>query len=157
MKHELKTYQSEREELCHLRVSEVQKNKSPKWNIEDVKFVIKHLKKKKSHDSLGFSNELFQMGGSYLSEAVLNCMNNIKDQQIFPKCHQDCNVTCLYKSKGLRKDLNNYKGVFRVNILRSILDRLIFTDEYDNIDQNLTDSNVGGRKGRNIRDKRYLC
>ena len=156
MKDGLKKYQAEREELCYLRVSESRKNKTPKWDIEDVKYVIKHLKKKKSRDSYGFSNELFQMGGSDLFEAVLNCMNNIKDQQIFPKCLQDCNVTCLYKSKGSRKDLNNYRGIFRVNILRSILDRLIFNDEYDNIDQNLTDSNVGGRKGRNIRDNIFV-
>ena len=113
--------------------------------------MIKKLKKKKSRDSCGFSNELFQMGGSDLSEAVLNCMNNIKDQQVFPDCLQDCNITSLYKNKGSQKNMNNYRGIFRVNRLRSILDRLIFNDEYEGIDKNLTDSNIGGRKERNIR------
>ena len=97
------------------------------------------------------------MGGSDLSEAVLNCMNNIKDQQVFPDCLQDCNITSLYKNKGSRKNMNNnYRGIFRVNILRSILDRLIFNDEYEGIDKNLTDSNVGGRKERNIRDNIFV-
>jgi hypothetical protein len=96
------------------------------------------------------------MGGNDLIEAVMNCMNNIKEQQIFPKCLQGCNVTSLYKNKGSRKNLNNYRGIFRVTILRSILDRLIFNDEYDNIDQKLTDSNVGGRRGRNIRDNIFV-
>ena len=37
MKDELKKYQAEREELCYLRGSESRKNKTPKWDIEDVK------------------------------------------------------------------------------------------------------------------------
>ena len=32
------------------------------------------------------------------------------------------------------------------------MDRLIYNDEYSNLDNNLTDCNVGGRKFRNIRD-----
>ena len=36
-------------------------------------------------------------------------------------------------------------------MFRFILDRLIDNDEYKNIDANLTDSNVGARKQRNIR------
>ena len=52
-------------------------------------------------------------------------------------------------------DFDNYRGVFRVTIYRSILDKLIYNDEYDKIDENLSDCNVGARKKRNIRDK-YL-
>ena len=39
-----------------------------------------------------------------------------------------------------------------MKIFRSILDRLIYNDEIDKIDANLTDNNVGARKHRNIRD-----
>ena len=83
-------------------------------------------------------------------------MNKIKDKQIFPQCLQKYNITSLYKNKGSRKDLNSYRGIFRATVLRSILDRLIFNDEYDSIDEKLTDSNVGGRRGRNIRDNIYV-
>ena len=61
-------------------------------------------------------------------------------------------TSLVYTKKGSRKDLNNYRGIFRVTVLRSIVDRLILNDEYKSIDKNLSDSNVGGRKGRNIRD-----
>ena len=40
--------------------------------------------------------------------------------------------------------------------MRSILDRLIYNDEYQIIDNNLTDCNVGARKGRNIRDNIFV-
>ena len=36
------------------------------------------------------------------------------------------------------------------------MDRLIYNDEYHNIDANLTDSNVGARKNRNIRDNIFV-
>ena len=98
----------------------------------------------------------FRWGGNDLIEAVINFMNNIKEQQTFPKCLQDCNVTSLYKNKGSRKNFNNYRGILRVKILRSILNQLIFNDEYENIDQKLTDSNVGGRRRRNIRNNIFV-
>ena len=34
----------------------------------------------------------------------------------------------------------------------SILDRLIYNDEYPNIDENMTNSNVGARRHRNIKE-----
>ena len=36
--------------------------------------------------------------------------------------------------------------------MKSMLDKLIYEDTYDQIDSNLSYSNIGGRKGRNIRD-----
>ena len=53
-------------------------------------------------------------------------------------------------------DFNNYRGVFRVTVFRSILDRLIYNDNYHIIDDHLTDGNVGARKYRNIRDNIFV-
>ena len=36
------------------------------------------------------------------------------------------------------------------------MDRLIYNDEYPIIDENLSDSNVGARKNRNIRDNVFV-
>ena len=41
-------------------------------------------------------------------------------------------------------------------IFRSILDKLIYNDEYENINKHLTDANVGARKNRNIRDNIFV-
>ena len=87
---------------------------------------------------------------------ITEIMNGIKRQQQFPHCLQACNITSLYKNKGSKKDFNHYRGIFRVSVFRNILDRLIFNDEYNTIDSKLTDSNVGGRKGRNIRDNIFV-
>ena len=83
-------------------------------------------------------------------------MNQIKSTQVFPDVLKYCNITSLYKSKGSRKEFSNDRGIFRVTVLRSILDKLIYNDEYPGIDDHMSDSNVGARKKRNIRDNIFV-
>ena len=83
-------------------------------------------------------------------------MNRIKREQIFPEALELCDISTIYKRRGCRNSYENYRIIFRVCISRSILDRLIYNDEYENIDTNLCDSNVGARKGRNIRDNIFV-
>ena len=52
--------------------------------------------------------------------------------------------------------MDNDRGVFNVSSVRSIIDKLIYHDIYDTVDGNMSDSNVGGRKGRNIRDNLFI-
>ena len=70
-------------------------------------------------------------------------MNLIKHKQQYPEVLEHCNISSLYKHKGSHKDFNNYRGVFRVTVFWSILDRLIYNDNYHIIDEHLTDGNVG--------------
>ena len=83
-------------------------------------------------------------------------MNLIKERQEYPEALRLCNITSIYKHKGSHKDLNNYRGVFRVSVIRNILDRLVYNDTYHTIDENITDQNVGARKDRNIRDNIFI-
>ena len=90
---------------------------------------------------------MLDVAGEDLKLAVLNLCNLIKERQEFPKALQNCNITPLHKKKS-RKDLHNYRGIFRVPVIRSILDRLLYIDCFEVIDNNLTDGNVGARKER---------
>ena len=65
------------------------------------------------------------------------------------------NITSLHK-KGAKNDFANYRGVFRVPVLRSILDTLIYNSSYETIDASLTDGNVGCRKCRGCRDNIFV-
>ena len=154
----LNVHHMQREELCEKRLKEAQANVTPPWSMEDLNCVLRQLKDNKSRDPLGLANELFKPknAGSDLKIAVLKLMNQMKTQQVFPEPLKLSNISSLYKNKGSRKDFDNYRGIFRVTILRSILDKLIYNDEYANIDEHLTDSNVGARRGRNIRDNIFV-
>ena len=105
-----------------------------------------------------YANEIFQpdVAGKDLIEAILNLMNRIKNKSVYPKALTLCNITSIYKNKGSHNAFSSYRGIFRVQALRNILERLLYNDEYHNIDSNLTDANVGARQKRNIRDNIFV-
>ena len=96
------------------------------------------------------------MCGDDLKKAILKLMNSIKKKQEYPECLEICNITSIFKKKGSRNEFGQYRGIFRVLIFRAILERLIYNDEFPNIDKNLTDANVGARKARNIRHNLFV-
>ena len=148
IKEGLNLHKVQREKLFEQRLREAQDKKTPDWTEDDLNNALKQLKNNKSRDPLGYSNELFkpENAGQDLKLAVLKMSNKIKKNQKFPESLNHCNISSLYKNKGSRKIFNNYRGIFRVTVIRSIIDKLIYNDEYLTIDENLTDSNVGARK-----------
>ena len=153
----LEHIESLEEDLCKTRLKKCKTNKTEPWSMKDLQLVLKGLKKDKSRDSRGYANELFMLSvaGDDLQLAVLNFMNLIKKKQQFPKLLEDCNITSIHK-KGSKKELENYRGIFRVSVLRSILDKLIYNDTNQAIDESLTDGNVGARKERGVRDNIFV-
>ena len=154
----LENHKKDKENLCKLRLEMTGKNRTSEWSMNQLEVVLKYLKKNKSRDPFGYSNDLFRIdvAGDNLKDAILILMNRIKAEQVYPVVLEDCDITSIYKNKGARNCFESYRGIFRVSIFRTILDRLIYNDEYKNIDQNLTDSNVGARKKRNIRDNIFV-
>ena len=158
MKENMQQIKDAKELLCEKLLKLAKFKKTPKWTMTDLNVVLKSLKKQKSRDPYGLANDIFrhEVVGDDLKLAILNLMNRIKDEQRYPKCLEHCNISSIWKLKGSRNSFDSYRGIFRVTIFRSILDRLIYNDEYENLDKNLTDSNVGARKGRNIRDNIFV-
>ena len=66
------------------------------------------------------------------------------------------NITSIYKKKGDSSSLNNYRGIFTLMTVRSILEKIMYNDNYENIDKEMSESNVGARKRRNIRDHLFV-
>ena len=123
-----------------------------------MKNVLKQLKPGKSKDPYDFPNEIFRpdVAGEDLILALTKLLNRIKSELIFPNPMNVCNVTNLFKNKGSRQDFNSHRGIFRTPVLTNILDKLIYEEEYHNIDSNLTNCNVGNRRGRNIPDNIFI-
>ena len=132
--------------------------KSPKWEITDLEKVLKKLKNNKSRDPHGLVNELFKPGviGDDLQNSLVLLFNKIKDTAEFPKLMEFANITSIYKGKGEKVDLENDRGIFIVSILRSIFMKLLYNDNYDIVDMNMSDSNIGARKGRSVRNHIFI-
>ena len=153
----LKHIQEDKEELAALRLEQASKNKSPAWTKDDLDKVLNYLTNNKSRDPIGNANELFKpkVAVEDLKLAILLLVYRIKENNEFPEALRLCDITSIFK-KGKGNNFNNYRGVFRVMILRSILDRLVYNDIYPVVDGNLTYANVGSRKGRNVRDNLFV-
>ena len=149
MKDDLKHIQEDKEELCKLRIKLAKKNKTPPWTMAQLETVLNYLKKNKSRDPLGYANELFhdEVAGDDLKVAILEMLNRVKAEQVYPEALEVYDISSIYKNKGRRNCFESYRGIFRVPIFRGILDRLIYNDEYSVIDS---------RQNRNIRDNIFV-
>ena len=147
-----------KEELWKRRLSIISQIKTPDWTTENLDKVLKSLKKNKSRDEKGWINEIFrpEIIGSDLKQSILRLVNGIKAEMQVPEFLRSALITTIYKNKGERSDLINDRGVFRLNCIRTVLDKLIYCDKYDEIDRNMSESNIGGRKSRNIRNHLFI-
>ena len=68
------------------------------------------------------------------------------------KLYPLANITTIFKNKGSRMDMKNDSGIFILTVLKKMLDKFIYFDNYEQIDANTSDSNIGSRRNRNIKD-----
>jgi hypothetical protein len=99
-------------------------------------------------------NEIFKDGciGEDLKEALIKLFNGIKTNQLLPDFMTLEDIATIFKNKGSRMDLKNDRGIFILTVLKKMLDKFTYFDNYEQIDENMSDSNVGARRNRNIKD-----
>ena len=119
--------------------------KAPPWNHDDLDSVLRSLKNNKTKDPNGMINEIFKAGciGSDMKDALTKLFNGVRANQFLPLFMALSNITSLFKNKGSRFDLNNDRGIFILTVLKKILDKLIYFDNYQDLDKNMSDSNIG--------------
>ena len=89
-------------------------------------------------------------------DSLLHLLNQTKHTLTIPEFIELCSIVAIYKGKGEKGDLQNDRGIFIVNIFRAILMKLIYKDKYDIVDSNMSDSNVGARKKKSIRNHIFV-
>ena len=158
MKQELLDLKIMKENLFAKRLKLAEERKSEFWNMNDLELALKALKDNKSRDPNGWINELFKDGvaGYNLKLSLLLIFNKIKDENQIPEFIRLADVSTIYKGKGSKKELVNERGIFVVSIMRSILMRLIYADYYSILDQSMSDSQIGSRRGKNIRNHLWI-
>ena len=132
------------------------KERSSDWTLKDLETALKSLKSHKARDIHGHTYELFKFGGKALKESLLNLFNRTKNMETYPSIFRFSTITSIWKKKGSQRDLENDRGIFNVPKIRSILDKLIYNDIYDTVDNYMSCSNIGARKNRNILDHLFV-
>ena len=158
MKDKLENLKELKNNLFDLRLELSKENKTRPWKMIHLETVLKGLKKDKSRDPNGWINELFKDGviGNNLKKSLLCIFNRIKEKNQIPDFVRLADVSTIYKGKGSKSELVNERGIFVVSILRNILMKLIYMDYYSVLENSMSDSQIGARKGKNIRDHIWI-
>ena len=93
--------------------------------------------------------------GANLKQSLISIFNSIKEEGIVPDIMREAIITTIPKS-GSKFELKNKRGIFKLNVLRSILLRIIYNRKYDIIDQSMSESNIGARKGKGCRNHIWI-
>ena len=141
-------------ELFKIRLKSSEFKKSEPWKIGQLDKVLHQLKNDKARDPSGLINEIFKEGiaGKDFKHSLLELFNKMKENNFIPEFVRKAIIATIYKGKGEKCDLKNERGIFLVSIFRSILMKLIYADNYEDIDNSMSDSQVGGRKAKNVRN-----
>ena len=141
-----------KEYLCELRLEITRNSDYVPWSMTELKAAICKLKNGKCKDPHGHINELYRSLGIKGLEALLELLNRIKKEIIVPTPLRLSNVSTIYKGKGSKRDVLNLRGIFKLPIIRNILDRLIYKEEQEVVNDSMGQFQVGNQTGRSIRD-----
>jgi hypothetical protein len=111
------------------------------WSESDLIHTLKSLNNNKSCDPGGLINEIFKppvIGGD-LIDSLLKLINGVKREYFLPLETQKSNITSIYKRKGSRLSMENYRGIFGLSVFRKMVDTLIYLEKYPLLDANMSD------------------
>ena len=146
-----------RKEIFLMQLQLAEQSVSSPWTLSDLEKALADLKKHKSRDHSGYINEIFkeEVIGTNLKMSLSTMFNKLKAEQIMPQFMNFSNITTVPKSGSLT-ELENERGIFRTDIVRSILMRMIYNEKYPVIDRNMSDCQMGGRKGKGCRNNIFI-
>ena len=97
-----------------------------------------------------------KMVGTDLKKAVFDLMNIVLKTFFIPEKMQYADITSIFKLKGSRMSLANDRGIFILGVLKKICDKLLYLDKYPDLEANMSDSNIGARKQKNVRNHLFI-
>ena len=95
------------------------------FTLEELMIAIKRLKKKKSPGPDGVMGEFLIEAGAGILLPLLDIFNAVKNSKQPPEQWNAVVITMIYKNKGSRKSLVNYRGIFLASIVSKVFERLI--------------------------------
>ena len=155
VRQDFKPTKERRKRIFDMKIRLSLSKESAPWTMKDLEVALGDLKYNKSRDFEGYVNEIFKTDviGTNLKESLLLMFNSLKKEKLIPKFLNYPNITTVPK-KGSKLDLKNERGIFRVPVPRYILMRLIYNSKYPDIDKNISDCQMEGRKGNKYFDNK---
>jgi hypothetical protein len=98
----------------------------------------KNLKTNKTRDPWGMINEIFKPG--VLFSALWALLNESKSENVIPLFMWLANIT----------------SIFVLTVIRGIPDWLLYNDLYPEVEENMSNSNIGALKNKNVHNHLFI-
>ena len=98
---------------------------SPDFNMDELSAALAKVKEGKSAGLDEIPPELFTNAGEGLQAALLSIFNKIKRSKTIPDQWNWVSITLIYKNRGSKKELVNYRGIFLTPIITKIFENLV--------------------------------
>ena len=122
-------------------------------DMHEILSAIKSLKEGKSCGPDGIPGELFKHGGYFLKRRMHKIVCGLWNDEHIPKAWIDPKIIPIYKNKGDKRDCNNSRGLFLLDVAGKILARIMLTRLVKHISEPiLSDTQCGFRKDRSTVD-----
>ena len=97
----------------------------PDFTLEELLGAIRKLKKGKAPGPDDVLGEFLIEAGNGILLPLLDIFNRVKNSRQPPKQWNSVIITVIYKNKGSRKSLINYRGIFLASIVAKVFERLL--------------------------------
>ena len=145
-------YEELTNQLCALYIEEAKKVIAPDFTFDEVTKIIHSLKDKKAAN---IPNEIWKHAGRGLVNEIVTMLNCIKNSIHTPEQWNHVIITTLFKNKGSKKYLVNFRGIFLTASMSKIFEKLVMGRHEDSIKTVSLNQN-GATKGKSTSDNTYL-
>ena len=125
------------------------------FTMEELLSGIDKLKEGKSPGLDEIPPELFINAGKGLLDAILFIFNKIKEMKTIPDQWNWVSITLIYKNRGSRKELVNYRGIFLTPIITKIFENVLKGRMKENLEK-VDKHQAGSRSKRGPPDNLFL-
>ena len=133
---------------------EMEDETSEELTDEEIMDTIENLEDGKATGPDGISNEMIKRGGRSLQRSILRMMKSVYKNEKIPEEWNTAYIKNIYKGKGSKKEMSNYRGLILNPHVSKIFEKIIEKKE-SNILQNMSEYQCGARKGKSTREHHF--
>ena len=141
-------------ELVDLLMS-VEVENGEDFTLEELINAIRKLKKKKAPGPDDVIGEFLIEAGDGMILPLLDIFNQVKNSKHPPQQWNSVIITIIYKNKGSRKQLVNYRGIFLASVVSKVFERLL-KNRMKSFMENVDVCQAGARSNRGPPDNIFI-
>ena len=151
---ELSEYEKKTNMLAMMYIEESKYIKGPPIAMEELNRIIHNLKNGAT-GSDEIPTDFYTNIGEGFKIYLLEVLNELKNCSWIPYQWESTLIKTIYKNKGTRKILKNYRGIFLTQIISKMFEKIMITRKNDTMDK-VTKFQAGSRANRGPLDNMFL-